>query len=297
MKLHRLRGAEGFHTYYQRELGERAQSIFASLLGSDELAPARLNLHSSLNAREGFSHLVGTGVVDNVFQLPEGADAKQCDEQGLRLFYFMDPASVVAARALPLAEARRVLDMCAAPGGKSLVLSESLSESAELVCNDRSPMRRKRLTQVIRDYLPRGLRERVFVKGMDGRRIGLDESGAFDAILLDAPCSSEAHVLHDEKALAQWSELRVKRLAKEQYALITSALNALQPGGHLLYSTCALAPLENDGVIAHLIKKARHPVEILQPPLIIGERTEYGIQIWPDKSSYGPIFYCLMRKI
>ncbi len=296
MKEKRLKGEDGFHSYYQGVLGERAEELLKVLKIEQTLTPARLNRHCDLGSQRLVEKQGILSSVDGVFTLPEELDPKGCDSNGLRLFYFMDPASVLAARALPLAGAARVLDMCAAPGGKALLLSEALESTAELFCSDRSPMRRKRLIQVVRDYVPREVRERVFVKAWDGRRVGIQQREEYDAVLLDAPCSSEAHVLADMKALSEWSELRVKRLAKEQYALVTSALGALRTGGHLLYSTCALAPLENDGVIEHLLKKARHPVEVIESPLVMGERTKFGIQIWPDKSGHGPIFYCLLQK-
>lgn len=218
------------------------------------------------------------------------------DDQGLVLGYVMDAASVLAAQSLPLESARRILDVCAAPGGKALVLAERMPEDAELVLNDRSNARRTRLATVVKDYLPSPVRDRIRITGQDGRKLGITQPAAYDAILLDAPCSSEAHVLRDDKALAEWSITRSKRLAQDQYALLTSALTALRPGGYLLYSTCALSPLENDGVVDRLLVKKRHPALVEQLRFEWGEATQYGWLVLPDLAGCGPLYFCLLNK-
>lgn len=229
--------------------------------------------------------------------------------------YYLDPASVFAAMQLPVGEGEelKLLDMCAAPGGKTLVLATRMPENAELVSNERSAARKQRLVQVCDTCLPESVRSRIKISCSDGAKWCTTQTEVYDRILLDAPCSSERHVLADEKYLAEWTPNRIKTLAMEQWALLSSAWRLLVPGGYLLYSTCALCPAENDEVVARLFKKfddaelvfkdempsinedfsAYCKMDVIPVP----ERTEYGFHILPDqKEKCGPIWFTLLRK-
>ncbi len=280
--------------------GERWPGLKEALLAGEPSRTGtvvRENVFADPGAREAvFGEAAEVGL-ERCWEFRYGRDRIAFDCQGLRVGYVMDRASVLAARALPLAGATDVLDLCAAPGGKALILAERLGSDARLVLNDRSAARRSRLSQVLRDYLPRDVRERCAVIGRDGRRLGLHYEGAFDAVLLDAPCSSEQHVLGSPQALKNWSSQRIKRLSRDQYALLTSALLCLRPGGKVLYSTCALATDENDGVIERLLTRGRHPAEVQPLSAIWGERTRFGWQLLPDRDRCGPIYFCLLRKV
>lgn len=189
-------------------------------------------------------------------------------QHGGRSPYYLDAASIMAASSMPRG-GKRILDMCAAPGGKSLVLSSLMAEDATLVCNERSSARYKRLCTVLNDCLPPAIRERIKTACTDGavmcRHCACD---AYDRILLDAPCSSERHVMLDSKYMAQWSPSRIKSLAIAQWALVSSAWRMLKAGGYLLYCTCALCREENDGIIERLLHKMQDalPIDSRAPP-------------------------------
>lgn len=270
----KLRGADGFEKYYSELFGERWPTLRESLFGETVYA-----------------------------ELSCGGAEK----------YFLDPASVFAALQLPLEGAEHILDMCAAPGGKTLVIASRMAEDAELVSNERSPARKNRLAQVVQNCLPEEIRNRIKISCSDGAKWCTTQTEVYDRILLDAPCSSERHVLADEKYLSQWSPSRIKSLSMEQWALLSSAYRLLVPGGYLLYSTCALCPSENDGVVSRLFKKfsdaelcftdsepsVKDNIERFcsLPPLIQPERTEFGFHILPDKSAQcGPIWFTLIHK-
>ena len=211
--------------------------------------------------------------------------------------YYMDPASIEVAEMLPIEDGNRVLDMCAAPGGKTLSLALRLGERGTLTSNDRSPQRVHRLRTVIEECLPKEIAERITTTNHDASSWCLYEQEAYDRILLDAPCSSERHVMNDPKHLGIWSPTRPKRLSKEQYALLSSAFIALKHGGLILYSTCSINPGENNEVIARLFKK--HPGEVEEIELEMnGEKQEHGTLILPDRTDgLGPMYCCLLRKI
>lgn len=217
--------------------------------------------------------------------------------EGLVRPYMLDEASVMTASLLPLVEDGRVLDMCAAPGGKTLVLASRLPSGATITANDRSKERCRRMRAVLDEHLPGELRQRVSTSCRDASTWGLKEKDAYDSILLDAPCSSERHVMADEAYMAQWSPSRPKRLAIEQYALLASAFMALKEGGHLLYSTCSINPGEDEEVVAKLFKRHPGAVEEVKTCLPMAEPKTHGALILPDNAGgLGPMYFCLLRK-
>jgi 16S rRNA (cytosine1407-C5)-methyltransferase len=215
--------------------------------------------------------------------------------------YYMDSASIFAAGSLELPPEGRILDACAAPGGKSLVLASRLAPGMSLVANELSADRRRRLRDVLDRHLSPDLRMRVQVTGRDAASLCRSMPSAFDAILLDAPCSSERHVLADAAALARWSPARVRGLAVRQWALLSSALIMLKEGGCLVYSTCALGAEENDRIAARAERKLGRKIAF-DRPVYAGpgeaEETEYGIAVLPDRArGAGPMYVCRIRKL
>ncbi len=211
--------------------------------------------------------------------------------------YFLDEASILVANILPLVGNETVLDMCAAPGGKTLVLSSRLT-TGTILANDRSPERKQRLDKVVQDYIPAEKRGMITTACGNAARFGKEYKDTFDAILLDAPCSSERHVLQSEKHLSIWSINRPKRLSIEQFGLLCAALDAVKVGGYILYSTCALIPWEDEDVIKKLLERRSGKVEFVPFELPFSEEREVGKIILPDKADgKGPLYACLLKRI
>lgn len=219
--------------------------------------------------------------------------------EGQTEFYKMDPASIMVARALKVQEEDLVLDMCAAPGGKSLILAEGLKSTGQLVSNEISKDRRERLMRVFQDYIPKDQRQNVYVKGLDGNQYGLKMPETFDKVLCDVPCSGERHLIENSTEFQAWTEKRSRNLSVRQYSLLSSGWLACKPGGRIVYSTCSISPLENDEIIKKL--KKRRDVEILRDVDLVGqsfiEPTEYGYQILPDTCNFGPMYFAVMLKV
>ena len=232
---------------------------------------------------------------------------------GAEKSYFLDSASVLAALCLPLDDAENILDLCAAPGGKTLVLASRMPSTAMLSSNERSPERKHRLSVVVQTCLPPEISERVKTSCSDGATWCTRQTECFDHILLDAPCSSERHVIADPKYLNTWSPSRIKTVTTEQWALLSSAYRLLSVGGVLLYSTCALCPDENDGMIERLytkFNKIQDAFTLVEPSPDLSqisrfaeiclpgfEKTKYGYMIMPDKQNgAGPIYFSIIRK-
>ncbi len=220
-------------------------------------------------------------------------------EDGLKSNYVMDPASIICANQLEVAPGDFVLDMCSAPGGKALILIEKLGSEGEIWCNEISQNRRQRLKQVIQDYCPKEIRPLVHLKGKDGIKYGIQFPETFDRVLLDAPCSGERHLLHSPTELEKWNINRTKRLAKLQYGLLCSAILATKAQGQIVYSTCSISNLENDGVIGRVLEKKSDQIRLDLPELHIEgiERTKFGYIFLPDKSKIGPIYFSRLKKL
>lgn len=193
--------------------------------------------------------------------------------------------------------------MCAAPGGKAmamlrLFLSCHPEDTFEFTLNERSAARRARLQRVIHDSLPADARVSLRVTSHDARRWGLHEQNQYDIVMLDVPCSSERHLVHDPKSLQLWSPRRSKRLAMDAYAMLAAGLSALKAGGSLLYLTCALSPLENETVIMKAVERRGTEFTVLAPPTLTGaEPRRYGSIVLPDGAAgRGPLFATLIQK-
>ena len=219
--------------------------------------------------------------------------------EGLIKPYLMDRASVLAACSLRLPESGLILDACAAPGGKSLVLASRMGDEPKLLCNELSSERRRRLVNVLDEHLDEKKRLQISVSGFNTGALGGKKSewNRFDAILLDAPCSSERHVIQDSRALSKWTPARPRSLAQRQWSLLSAAFLLLKSGGSLVYSTCALSPEENDGPVSRLFSKYKGSVELDEADFKEGEKTEYGRLILPDTSGgMGPMYVARFRK-
>lgn len=237
--------------------------------------------------------------------------------------YYLDPASLCAALCLPLEQKKSIADLCAAPGGKSLVTALGMEQTAHLDANERSASRKARLVTVLDQTLSEDIRNRITVSCSDAAPWCRTKSECYDAILLDAPCSSERHVLADPKYLGQWTPARIKSLAMEQWALLSCAWRLLKKGGHVLYATCALNPTENDGVVNRLLKKFDDAVlfersqiqEVFCQRLKAqegfiscekvnllnlfdrAEQTQFGLHMLPDTAfGCGPLYFCVIAK-
>ncbi|MEZ5558875.1 MAG: RsmB/NOP family class I SAM-dependent RNA methyltransferase [Pseudomonadales bacterium] len=165
--------------------------------------------------------------------------------------YPMNPSSLLAPLLLAPQAGQEVLDLAAAPGGKTLVLAALMRNTGRIAAVDPVPARFHRM----RANLERCGVSIAECYGHDGRSVGRKVPGRFDAVLLDAPCSSEARMrLDDPDSYRHWRPRKVRETARKQRGLIRSAFAALKPGGRLLYCTCAFAPEENEAVVDYLLR-------------------------------------------
>ncbi len=167
------------------------------------------------------------------------------------LYYLQEPSAMTPANRLPIQPGDRVLDVCAAPGGKATELGAKLKGEGLLVANDISNSRAK------------GLLKNIELFGIGNMLVLSEEPGKlveyfpefFDKILIDAPCSGEGMFRKDKKMVKAWEEHGPEFFAKIQRSIITQAAQMLRPGGLLLYSTCTFDSLENEQTIEYLLSE------------------------------------------
>ena len=162
------------------------------------------------------------------------------------LYYLQEPSAMAPAGLLDVRPGMRVLDLCAAPGGKSTQLAAALQGQGLLIANEIHPQRARILARNFeRLAVANGL-----VLNEHPQRLAERFPRYFDRILVDAPCSGEGMFRKEEAALTDWSEETVAMCAGRQYEILCSAAAMLAPGGRLVYSTCTFAPAENEGVVS-----------------------------------------------
>lgn len=242
-------------------------------------------------------------------------------------FLFTCGASVIAALALGAREGDRVLDVCSAPGGKAAVLAASMwarrfegdvASPAELrgklVCNEVSKEKAMRLQRAMRDVLPALLvdgdgpgRTHVVFTTADActSHNTMERHGPYDKILVDAPCTSDRAFARDAAGVGSWSRGTTKVSSDRQVKMLYNALWMLQEGGILLFTTTALAPEECDGVVEQVLTKVRGSAELEILPLdedicrmvpgLAAESTDWGTRIMPDRTPFGPVYFCRIR--
>ncbi len=167
-------------------------------------------------------------------------------------FYIQNAASWLPVIALDAQPGETILDMCAAPGGKTSHVAQRTNNKAFITANDNS---RPRLHKLQHNLQRLGV-ENVTFTLHDATRLSRHlENESFDKILLDAPCSGEGMMtLDNKKDFESWSVAHIKRLQQLQKKLIVQAWHLLKPGGTLVYSTCTMAPEENEAVIDYLLR-------------------------------------------
>ncbi|MBW4838887.1 MAG: RsmB/NOP family class I SAM-dependent RNA methyltransferase, partial [Paenibacillaceae bacterium] len=169
------------------------------------------------------------------------------------LYYIQEPSAMAPVELLEVTPGEHVLDLCAAPGGKSTQIAAKLRGNGMLVTNDINAERTKALAKNIELY---GVRNAV-VLGESPERIARAFPNFFDKILIDAPCSGEGMFRKDEDMARLWEPEWIRKYAGMQRDILRSAAALLAPGGRMVYSTCTFAPEENEATIADFLLE--HP--------------------------------------
>lgn len=169
------------------------------------------------------------------------------------LYYLQEPSAMTAVSALDPRPGERVLDLCAAPGGKSTQIAALMGGRGLLVCNEPVPSRAQILSRNVERM---GVRNAVVTSAMPGE-LAPRFSAFFDRVLVDAPCSGEGMFRRQIEARSEWSENAPRGCADRQMDILEQAARMLAPGGRMVYSTCTFNDTENEGVLDRFL--ALHP--------------------------------------
>jgi 16S rRNA C967 or C1407 C5-methylase (RsmB/RsmF family)/NOL1/NOP2/fmu family ribosome biogenesis protein len=191
--------------------------------------------------------------------LPGGVRVGDTIAHAAGLCYVQEPSALAVGEALDLRPGQRVLDLAAAPGGKATLAAGRVGGEGLVVANE---VERSRV-QALAGNLDRWGSARTVLAGETVARLAAALPGAFDRVLLDAPCSGEGLFRRNPAAAAQWRPGQVRGSAERQRGLLADAARLVRPGGLLVYSTCTFAPEENEQQVAGFL--AANPAWELRP--------------------------------
>ncbi|WP_053956517.1 RsmF rRNA methyltransferase first C-terminal domain-containing protein [Inediibacterium massiliense] len=220
------------------------------------------------------------------------------------LYYIQEPSAMAVGNILNPQPGEKILDLCAAPGGKSTHIAARLKGEGLLVSNELYPQRAKILSQNIERM---GIKNTI-VTNESPQKLSKKFSGFFNRILVDAPCSGEGMFRKDENTCNEWSLENVHMCSNRQIEILEEAQKMLTPKGVLLYSTCTFSPEENEAVIDqflekhpefHLIKIHRYEgfeegrVDWIHSS---NEEIKNTVRLWPHKLKGEGHFIALLQK-
>ncbi|MCF0106486.1 MAG: RsmF rRNA methyltransferase first C-terminal domain-containing protein [Holdemanella sp.] len=214
------------------------------------------------------------------------------------LYYLQEPSAMVPAHILPVEEDDFILDMCAAPGGKSTELASKLKGTGVLISNDISASR----AQALLRNLEKAGCINSYVISEDLSKFDDLFFETFDKILIDAPCSGEGMFRKDANLIKSWNENSNDQYASIQKGIVDSAIKMLKPGGYLVYSTCTFSKKEDEDIIEYMLESNPSlsvvPVENRYERFSKGfsKHTKDSIRIFPYEVQGEGHFVTLLKK-
>ncbi|MBP2623097.1 RsmF rRNA methyltransferase first C-terminal domain-containing protein [Streptococcus oricebi] len=254
---------EGFEDKYKQLLGAEASSFFASF---DLEAESAFRVNPLKEVQQTFEH-----------PIPQtnwgyyGKVSGRSIEHVTGLVYSQEPAAQMVGQLAQPKKGSKVLDLAAAPGGKSTHLLSYLANTGLLVANEIS----KKRSKVLVENIERFGANNVLVTNESAQRLAQVFKGYFDLIVLDAPCSGEGMFRKQPDAMDYWDLDYPSQCAKLQREILEEAVKMLAEGGELVYSTCTWAPEENEEIVNWLLEN--YELELLDLPKINGMSQGLGL--------------------
>jgi len=215
-----------------------------------------------------------------IFQPQQRDKIINSDSYQQGFLYSQNLSSQLAPLVLDPQAGEEILDMCAAPGGKTAQIACMMNESGRIAAVEKVKARFFKLKANLNTL------QHTSVHTYLADAIGLwrKTPERFDRVLLDAPCSSESRFqLNQPESFSHWTLKKIREVSRKQRKLIYSAVQCLKPGGTLVYSTCSFAPEENEAIIDHILKKFPQQLEIQSISLPV-ENTQQGLVEWQGKN-------------
>ena len=263
----------------------RLQEIYGAAIACEILGAMSSNqyrcywLNPLQSSRLRGEDLGGEPVVSlaEVFQVPVDHPITQHPAASDGKIYIQNPSSYFAVATLAPKPEEEVLDLAAAPGGKTLAMAVRMQNTGRIAAVEPIRGRFHRMQANLRRC---GVNNVQYYQ-RDGRSVGRAVPERFDRVLLDAPCSSESRMRwQDQQSFGHWSLRKVRETQRKQKSLLRSAYAALKPGGVMVYCTCSFAPEENELVVNALLRKSDAMLlAIANPP----ENSSSGLTQWMGK--------------
>ena len=293
-KMTELLGKEEFSLYQasleeERSFGVRVNTLKIS--NSDFLE----KLGRIINVKEMIPW-TSDGYYYDPFEKPDTEMPGKLPFYHAGLYYIQEPSAMYPAQQLDVKPGDKVLDLCAAPGGKSTKLGVKLAGEGLLVANDIS---QERVKALIYNLELAGV-SNVIVTNESPENLSKKFNGYFDKILVDAPCSGEGMFRKDNEAVKSWGKFKTEVCAQMQREILEYAHIMLKPGGHILYSTCTFDPAEDEKMIEEFTTK--YPGYTLLPLEKVGGIADglYGMsdaaRLWPHKLKGEGHFTAMLEK-
>ncbi|MBR6165595.1 MAG: RsmF rRNA methyltransferase first C-terminal domain-containing protein [Clostridia bacterium] len=243
---------DAFLRRMERQLGPE-MPFFLHALEAPAVRGIRMNPFKPFEGREDFETGIPVPWCGDGYTLPfeSCAGATVFHEAGA--FYLQEPAAMLPAEVLNAKPGETVLDLCAAPGGKSTQIGLAMRGDGILVCNEPVPSRAQILSRNIERI---GIPNAVVVSAMP-EKLAERWNGCFDAVLVDAPCSGEGMFRRDPDTRSEWNAEQAEGCAKRQKEILREAAKMVRPGGRIVYSTCTYNPAENEDNIAWFLENHR----------------------------------------
>lgn len=209
------------------------------------------------------------------FYYPEGENPGRHPYYYAGLYYIQEPSAMLPGHILGALPGEKVLDLCAAPGGKTVQIAAGMKGMGLLVANDISADRVKALVKNIELC---GVRNAI-VLNESPEKLAERFAGYFDRILIDVPCSGEGMFRKDEDAARSWESFKCGRCSEMQKVILKNVDSMLKPGGTLVYSTCTFSPEEDERMISYFLELHKD-YDIVEIPKTAG--IEDGRPGWSD---------------
>ena len=272
---------------------------FAKCLDSSEYKALRLNMRKmgELTVSKLPFNTEAHPFIKNGFYYDEKDEPGRSPYHMAGLYYIQEPSAMAPAFYLDAAPHEKVLDLCAAPGGKTTQIAEMMENTGLLVSNEINKERARILSENIERM---GLKNTVCTN-MDPAALSEKFTEYFDKICVDAPCSGEGMFRKNDEAITNWSEDNVKMCALRQAEILDEADKMLKPGGRMVYSTCTFSKEENeDNIEAFIERHKEYKVEKVTyyPGLSKGlAPIDDAIRLFPHKFKGEGHFVAVLKKI
>jgi 16S rRNA (cytosine967-C5)-methyltransferase len=274
---------------------EQAQSLARA---NNETPPLTVRfVRTNANEAELVAKLRGSGVVLERSEIAEGAWRVTGSTAALRALahegavYFQDEASQLVAELVGAKANELVLDLCAAPGGKTTLIADKTPEASVIACD----VSERRLATVATTVGRQRLKN-VSLILLDGGQSLPFEPASFHRVLVDAPCSGTGTLRHNPEIRWRLTEQDIQLLAARQNRLLRNASQVLKPGGRLIYSTCSVEKEENEEVVAEFVRKndAIRPIPLKSDNRLA---TPSGtLRTWPQRDGSDGFFVAAFEK-